>query len=266
LIIHPLCVLLFLLGCSAPTKATVQDGPKEAHHLVSLLFYIETDYVKAIQDEKEWEQHKSIANDLLFVVKDLPGGTRWAPPLQKIKERIEARSSPEEVKPLCQELQRDLTQEYKLLRSPQEKPIAGRGESLYKLMCVDCHDKDGASNTLRGRQLKRLPASLIDVGVLAPLSPYRVYSLLSFGLGEMPSFELTSVEDRWALAFYVFTLQHKNHGTSAEILSTLPTAIPSTFEALAKTSEQELKALLQAERIKQPEDVMRALRVLAPYQ
>jgi mono/diheme cytochrome c family protein len=260
-----LSALLFFLGCTS-TKPIRQDGPKEAHHLVSFLFYIETDYHKAIQDEKEWEQHKVIANDLFLIAKELPGNERWSEPLQKIKTLLDTRATAEEVEPLCRDLQRALTEEYKLSRSPAERPLAGRGESLYKRMCVDCHDSNGGANTLRGRALKRPPASLIDATVLAPLSPYRVYSLLSFGLGEMPSFELSSVEDRWALAFYVFSLQHKNRGASSLLLSTLPATIPSTFEALAETSESELKTLLQNAKVTDPEAAMRALRVLAPYQ
>ena len=261
-----LLVTLLCLACAAPPKTIRQDGPKEAHHLVSLLFYIETDYHKALQDEKEWEQHQAIANDLFLIFKDLPKNERRIESLQKIKALIEARSSPEEVAPLCRVLQRELTAEYKLALSPEAKPLTGRGESLYKIMCVDCHDQNGAANTLRGKALKRPPASLIDAAVLAPLSPYRVYALLSFGLGEMPSFELASVEDRWALAFYVFALQHKNHGAKAALLSTLPATIPSTFETLANISEAELKTLLQAAHVAELEATMRALRVLAPYQ
>jgi high-affinity iron transporter len=263
---HLFFFCFFLLCCSSTPTAKPQDGPKEAHHLVSLLFYLETNYPKALQDDKEFELQKTISNDLQTIVKDLPTHERWEEPLQKIKTLIETKGPTEEVKTISRDLQRDLSKEYKLLLSPNEKPVSGRGESLFKIMCVDCHGKDGSANTPRGKQLKRPPASLIDETVIAPLSPYRVYDLLSFGLGEMPSFELASVEDRWALAFYIFALRYQNQSVSAEILSKLPSDLPKNFEALAKTSEQELRDLVKASGVTDVDAAMRALRVLAPYQ
>jgi high-affinity iron transporter len=256
--------LLCLFACSAENKPR-QDGPKEAHLLMHLLFYLEADAPRMEQSDPEWTQHKIIANDLKATAESLAAPEITSEAIS-LKELIDARAPTKERQTRSAAIQSQLIKKYSLLRSPEKKPNRNRGESLFVLLCADCHGKDGKAQTRRASQLKTPPASLVDPAINGPLSPYRVFNFLRFGLGEMPSFELSSEEDRWELAFYIFTLRAQTQSGDREIVASLPSTIPKTFDALSLISNHELQTRLQEANASDVEGALRALRSFAPYQ
>ncbi len=75
-------------------------------------------------------------------------------------------------------------------------------------------------------QLQPKPASFLEPEPLDSSSPYKVFNVLTFGINgtSMPSFSVLNEDERWALAFYVFTLRqppcdHKPPRASLERLA-----------------------------------------------
>lgn len=251
--------------------------PPAAHQIVSLLAYVEKDYGGAVsggvvQDEGEWEEQKVFINDMLEISQSLPpaelrGGGDVQSRLKEIGAQIQAKAKEDVVAGACRSLKDDLVKSFSLTLSPARPPTPGRGAELFQIMCSDCHGKDGKAQTPRRAQLKIPPANFFDDDVMGPLSPYRAFDILSFGVGDMPSFELVSTEDRWALAFYVFELRHAGKEAKPEALNNLPAGIPRTATTLAKTSDKELLEQLTAAGLSESaqQEALTALRVIAPY-
>jgi high-affinity iron transporter len=224
------------------------------------------------QTEAQQTKRKAISRELFEAAQDLPpnpklSSQQLASRLQEISGLLEA-SPNEEIVTAARGLQEDLVKAFSLTRSPMKPPVKSRGAELYKLLCMDCHGSDGKAQTLKRHQLKIPPASFLDEQVIGSLSPYRVFTLLRFGLGEMPSFELSPSEDRWALAFYVFSFRHAGKEASQEALKSLPAGFPRAARELAALTDSELLQKLSGTGLspEAQQEALRALRVLAPYQ
>jgi high-affinity iron transporter len=279
----PLLLLgVLLVSCAqAPSQAVTPAAPDEppaAHQIVSLLAYVEKDYSGAVKDgvvvsEFEYEEQKAFIKDMIEISRQLPGEVELpgdegvAERLGEVGKLVEAKAKEGEVAASCAALKSDIVKSFDLTLSPDQPPAPGRGVVLYAAMCADCHGKDGRAETPRKKEMEVPPASFFDDEIMGPLSPYRAYEIMSFGVGDMPSFELVPVEDRWALAYYIFELRHVDQKVSPAELAKIPAGVPRTPGMLAKTTDGELLRQLGAAGLDEAarRKTLAALRVVAPY-
>ncbi|MFP2912220.1 FTR1 family protein, partial [Pyxidicoccus sp. 3LFB2] len=83
------------------------------------------------------------------------------------------------------------------------------GESLYRTNCAACHGADGRADVTIAANMEPAPANFQDAELMGGLTPYKAFNTTSFGVPgtAMPAYPTLSEEERWSLAFFVFTLR-----------------------------------------------------------
>lgn len=107
--------------------------------------------------------------------------------------------------------------------------LLDRGQERYNIYCQPCHGETGHGNgpaTRRGGGFAVKPANLLQQRFLpAPLGYF--FEVASKGKGSMYGYESQiSVEDRWAIAVWIRTLQVASGGTENDIPKELATQRP----------------------------------------
>lgn len=98
--------------------------------------------------------------------------------------------------------------------------LLDRGQERYNIYCQPCHGETGHGNgpvTRRGGGFAVAPANLVQQRFLpAPLGYF--YEVATNGKGSMLGYKAQiPVEDRWAIAVWVRTLQVASKGTEDEV-------------------------------------------------
>ncbi|HET7293096.1 MAG TPA: FTR1 family protein [Vicinamibacteria bacterium] len=236
--------------------------------MVALLDYVGGDYGRAVRDGQivspfEYEEQLRFVAD----ARGLAGGL--APDagpedslyrhLAGLDALVRARAAPAQVL-RASHLARDAAvQRFGLRVAPRSRPRLERARSLYEQNCAVCHGLSGDGDTERARALDPAPARFRDPERLAPVSPYRVYNALTFGVPGtgMPAFDTLSSAERWDLAFFVFRLGHAGAASSE-------TRMP--LAELASLSDRELLAALEARGEPSPAAALAHLRHEAPFE
>jgi len=249
-----LLVQLAVLGVLAGTSALAQDAPRAAedgnswHRLVGILQYLESDYPAAAQSQSpsELEEQRALASEAVSTALELGRATEeFRPRLDSIRARIDRAEDPAGVSRDCAELVEDLVQAGGLSRSPRRPPDLARGEQLYAIGCAACHGADGSGTAAISELLDPKPTSFLQSQRMDEISPYKAFTVLTFGATgtSMPSYSTLSEDDRWTLAFFIFTMRqppcdHKPARSSLERLS-----ISSDPQLVAQFGAKELACL-----------------------
>ncbi len=89
--------------------------------------------------------------------------------------------------------------EFLTIRYPETPPSAVAAQPLYLSECATCHGEDGNGVVPEARNFG-------DVDYMRGQTPVRFYQIITEGRNEMPGYkEQFSDEERWDLAFYVWT-------------------------------------------------------------
>jgi high-affinity iron transporter len=222
-------VLFLALALGGAARAQAPD-PGDWQRAVEILQYLESDYPAAVQsgEPSELDEQKSFAKEALAAVRALgASGQSFGPRLESVLARIEKGEDPGGVSRDCHDLVEDLVQAGALSRSPQKPPELARAETLFKTNCQICHGPTGAADTPTAKTLSPHPANFQAAEVMDGLTPFKAFNVMTFGVSgtAMPSFSILSEQDRWALAFYLFTLRQPgcDHDPPATSLETLAT-------------------------------------------
>jgi high-affinity iron transporter len=211
--------LLSLFGlawivAAPPVQAEQARSSTGWHRLVGILQYLEADYPAALASGSEFEMQEQNAFIDEAVVQARALGSSasdFVKRLEAIRTRIRAAEDPEGVQRECRQLIEDLVAAGGLVRSPRHTPDLERGRTLYGQLCVSCHGADGSGNTPLAATLEPKPVNFRDPEVMGPLTPYKAFNTIGFGVkgtGMLPFAGAVDEDDRWALAFHVFTLRH----------------------------------------------------------
>jgi mono/diheme cytochrome c family protein len=108
-----------------------------------------------------------------------------------------------------------------LQRRPRGAVDLARGAALFQQACAACHGTTGALEGARARSLQPAPPVLRSRSYLAGRSVARLYDVVTYGEADtaMPAFSTLSEADRWALAFFVFTLPRERCVGAAPVVS-----------------------------------------------
>ncbi|RKH31730.1 cytochrome c/FTR1 family iron permease [Corallococcus sicarius] len=207
-----LCLLL-ALSSSVRAEAPASDEGRTWHRLVGILQYLQADYPAAVASRSEFEltEQKSFAAEALDAAKDLgPAAATFVPRVKAIQERVNRDADPEGVSRDCGELVENLVLAGGLARSPRKAPDVEHGAKLFQTNCASCHGADGKAAVSIADTMEPRPTNFHDAELMEEgLTPYKAFNTTSFGVPgtAMPAYPTLSEDDRWSLAFFVFTLR-----------------------------------------------------------
>jgi high-affinity iron transporter len=234
LFLLPLLLALPLTAGASNEGASSDD--RTWHRLVGILQYLEADYPAAIESQSDFEmaEQRSFIAEAMTAAQELgPKAAAFVPKIQAVKARVDQGQDPEGVSRDCGALVEELVLAGGLARSPRRPPDIARGEQLFKVACAACHGADGRAAVPIAQTMEPQPANFHDADIMAGLTPYKAFNTTSFGVPgtAMPGFPTLSEDERWSLAFFVFTLrQPQCEGTAPSV----------SLERLATATDPEL--------------------------
>jgi len=100
---------------------------------------------------------------------------------------------------------------------PVSRELLLRGHERFQIFCSPCHGRTGEGNGMVVRRGYKQPSSYhVDRLRMVPLGYF--FYVMSNGFGVMPSYAAQlPVEDRWAIAAYIRTLQLSQHYDAAKL-------------------------------------------------
>jgi high-affinity iron transporter len=227
------------------------------------LDYLSTDYKNAVQDGKvisqdEYGEMQEFSRRSLDLFKQLKEADKTdkagiEPVLKSLASQIENKADPKTVSEFAKSAKEKLIAAYKIVPYPRQLPTFASGKKLYDENCAQCHGMTGKGDG-SGRESMNpktpLPANFTDPERIGGLSPFKAFNTASFGVEgtAMASFSALTEEQRWQLAFYVFSLRFSEDSAKkgAELAQAkkLPPELPSV-QTLATHSDDELLAKLK---------------------
>jgi high-affinity iron transporter len=214
-----LTALLVLTVLSLAPAAFAQD---QARRLVALLDYLSTDYKNAVQNGKvvspdEYGEMQEFSKRSLELFKQLKEADKTdkasvEPALKSLASHIENKADPKAVSELAKSAKEKLIAAYNIVPYPRQIPTFASGKKLYDENCAQCHGAAGKGDG-PGRESMNpktpLPANFTDPERIGGLSPFKAFNTASFGVEgtAMASFSALTDDQRWGLAFYVFSLR-----------------------------------------------------------
>ena len=194
---------------SAPASAA--GAPADAQHLVSILQYLETDYPAAVasHDAGELAEQRSLSDEAMAEVRRLPSAAPFAARAASVDARVKKGEDGEGVGADCASLVDDLVAAMGIARAPSALPDLEQGSQLFARNCASCHGPAGHGDGPAAAALKPKPADFHSAEVMDGLTPFKAFNVIRFGVNgtAMAPFSTLDEKQRWALAFYLFTLR-----------------------------------------------------------
>ena len=109
----------------------------------------------------------------------------------------------------CESLVDDLVAASGISRVPSAPPDLDEGGRLFAQACAGCHGVTGRGDGVAAAALNPKPANFHSRDVMAALTPFKAFNVIRFGVKgtAMAPFETLDERQRWALAFYLFSLR-----------------------------------------------------------
>jgi high-affinity iron transporter len=231
-------VAVVVLALRGEPRRVGDSGATDAQRLVAVLQYLESDYPAAVasQDKGELEEQRSLSAEASAIAKRLPNAPAFAPRVASIDARVGKGTDPEGVSAECASVVDDLVTAAGISRAPAAPPDLGEGAKLFATNCATCHGATGKADTPVAVTLKPRPASFHSEEVMGGLTPFKAFNVIRFGVNGTAMAPMTALDEkqRWALAFYVFSLRQPacDHAPPAVTLDRLANL---TDEELAKS-------------------------------
>lgn len=224
-----LLLLSLLLAAPLATAAESESEARTWHRLVGILQYLQADYPAAVESKSDFEltEQRSFIAEATEAARELGRqGEVFLARLEEIKARVDKAEDPQGVSQDCAALVEDLVLAGGLARSPRTPPDLERGARLYQESCAACHGADGKAEVPIAQTMEPVPTNFHDPEVMNGITPYKAFNTVGFGVPgtPMPGFPTLSEEERWSVAFYLFTLRQppcegKPPGASMEKLA-----------------------------------------------
>lgn len=259
-------LLLSALLFAGPVLA--QD---QAKRLVALLDYLGSDYKNAVKDGKvisqdefaEMQEFAKRSLELFAQLKATDKGDKAGieTNLKTLAGYVERKADPADVAKLASETKDKLIAAYRIVPYPRRLPSLAAGKKIYDENCAQCHGATGKGDG-PGRESMNpktpLPANFTDPERIGGLSPFKAFNSASFGIDgtAMASFSALSDEQRWQVAFYLFTLRFSDEAAKAGADLAQKRNLPAELKSvatLATTSDEQLLERLKASGATQSE-------------
>jgi high-affinity iron transporter len=253
--------ILFLvagaLALSAPAAAATPPAGDAARRAVHLLDYLAVDYPETVADgavvnELEYAEQIEFAGQVRerLVALGVAEGDALAAAAADLETAIRARDPGAQVSARARALAAELRGRFGIRALPTEPPDPVRGAVLYARACASCHGTQGRGDGPAGAGLDPPPSNLTDPARLGGLSPFALYSTISYGIAgtSMAPFAAAFDEtERWDLAFFAASLhatpgeRARGAALAADDPARLAARVPS-LQALVETAPAELAA------------------------
>ncbi len=224
---------------ASPSHAQAQATSSDAAHLVAILQYLESDYPAAVasNDSGELIEQRSLSAEALGVVHGLPKLAAFVPRVAAIDARVQKATDAQGVGADCASLVDDLITATGIARTPSSPPDLDQGAKLFTENCAGCHGPSGHGDGPAAVALNPKPASFHSDDVMAGLTPFKAFNVVRFGVKgtAMVPFDKLDEKQRWALAFYLFSLRQPPCDKAAPRAS-LDALANSTDADLARTN------------------------------
>jgi high-affinity iron transporter len=255
------------------TSSRASWAADEAKRLVALLDYLSSDYKNAVQDGKvlsqdEYDEMQEFVKRSMDLFNQLKLNNKAdkalvEPELTALVSQIANKGDPKAVSDLAIRARDKLIAGYNITPYPRRLLSFTTGKKIYDDNCVQCHGATGKGDG-PGRDSMNpktpLPANFTDPERIGSLSPFKAFNTASFGIAgtAMASFAALTDEQRWQVAFYIFTLRFSDEAskvggrllqekkTLTELLTAATLATHSDdqlLEKLRKYAAQEAEAM-----------------------
>jgi len=205
-----LAVLALLMLCSLSVSARADQS---AQIIWRLLDYVSVDYAGAVSDgkvvsEAEYAEMVEFTASISERLAQLPPTSAKLDLIGQAKllqGAVRRKAPSDEVARLAKKLAGDLLSAYPTPLAPSTAPNIARVVPLYQEQCASCHGATGGGDGAVAKGLEPPPIAFTDKERAGKRSLFALYQVIVLGLDgtAMASFEHLSLEDRWALAFYV---------------------------------------------------------------
>ncbi len=247
-----LCLLLLI-----PHSALAAD---EARRLVALADYIGGDYKNAVQGGKvvnpdEYQEMKEFSARTLELFNKLKADEKKdkagiEPDLKALASRIEQRDNERVVGELAQRVKEKLIAAYEIMPYPRRMPSFPAGRILFSQNCAQCHGETGKGDGQNRETMKPRvppPANFTDPVLMAGLSPFKAFNTVTYGVEKtaMPDFSALSEEERWQVAFYLFSLRFSPAAAADGKKLFAAKELPQELRAAATLSTSSDEALME---------------------
>jgi high-affinity iron transporter len=266
-----LAILILLV---APAPAGAQEQAKK---LVALLDYLGSDYKNAVKDGKvlnpseygEMQEFAKRALELFGQLKAVDKGDKAGVEalVKSLAQNVADKADPKVVAEAAKATKDKLLAAYKIVPYPRRLPSLASGKKVFDDNCAQCHGATGKGDGPGRASMNPktpLPANFTDPERIGGLSPFKVFNTASFGIEgtAMASFAALSEEQRWNVAFYVFSLRFSDADAKAGAALAQRKNIPNELQSTAILATQSDDQLLEklAPSAGNPQD---ALTILA---
>jgi high-affinity iron transporter len=230
---------LLLIFLATSDTGTVAVQPSPAWEVVyGRLIHLEEEYEEMSETGGEQALNRFLAglDDLLPLTRELGDeGSPLVRELEGVKQEAAHKGSPLDMWVRFARMFRFLGISGRITEFPRSRPNYARAKALYAELCTACHGVKGELSTAKILDFSPPATDFLSSDAMNPLSPVKAYYALTYGEygTAMPSFPTLSDDDRWALAFYVFTLR---------LLPCEQAPIPLPMRRVALSSDNDLTA------------------------
>ncbi len=249
-----------LAVCHPGFGASTASAENEARRLVALLDYLGSDYKNAVQEGKvvsqdefqEMQEFTKRSLDLMVQLKMAERGDKAGiePDLKALVKHVENKADAKIVAALSQSAKEKLLAAYQIIPYPRRLPSLADGKKLYLENCAQCHGETGKGDGAGRESMKPktpLPANFTDPERISGLSPFKAFNTASFGIEgtAMASFAALTEEQRWQVAFYVFSLRFSEDSAKAGAALIRVKRVPDELRAVAMLATHSDERLLE---------------------
>lgn len=210
-------ILIAIAGLALlTTPARADEREEQARRSIHLLEYIAADYAGAVEhgrvvSDVEYREQLDFAASVREQLRTLgvAGEDPLAISLARFEQMLLARAAADPVATEARALATTTRERFGVRAVPGRPPDLAKGASLYQAQCASCHGAEGHGDGPAGRNLEPPPANFRDATRATALSPFALFSTISYGIADtgMAGFATTLDEaTRWDLAFYVGSL------------------------------------------------------------
>jgi high-affinity iron transporter len=267
-------IILLLAGLLAAPPAFANE---QARKLVALLDYLGSDYKNAVQNGKivsqdeyqEMQEFSKSAFELMEKLKKEGDTSGIEPGVKALAAAIEGKGDPKTVASLANGAKTKLIAAYGIVPHPKTLPALANGNKIYVENCAQCHGRTGHGDGPSRQTMEPktpAPANFQDPDRMGGLSPFKAFNTATYGIQgtAMASFAALTEQQRWDVAFYLFSLRFSPESAraGAALLETKNVTQDVTSVAtLATHSDEELLEELRP-YVSEPSEREKALAYL----
>jgi high-affinity iron transporter len=219
-------LLVFAFALSGGVRA--EEAPAAVSQTWQMLDYLATDYAGAVNNNgtvvsaSEYDEMREFARNArerIHTLPPSPASTDLLKQADGLVASIDAKASQAQVAQQAHALADALLQAYPVPTAPTHAPDLTRGAALFQSQCAVCHGATGHGDGPVGRTLSPPPINFTDQGRADQRSSLSLYEVITQGVEGTPMASYAtslSVDDRWALAYYVGTLAYPAASTRGE--------------------------------------------------